>query len=147
MTVLNHEKEARTRLKKSGGRVTSARVGVLSLLLDTQSALTHQELEQSAQHQGLSFDRVTLYRALDWLVAQGIAHKIAGIDRSWRYNALRGEDIQQHAHFHCKKCDQVFCLEKLQPTLLYTLPTGYQIDEIELNLQGQCPDCHAEKDT
>jgi len=137
----HHEKEAQARLDHSAGRATPARISVLSLLLDAKSALTHQELEQSAKEQGLSFDRVTLYRALDWLVDQGMAHKILGNDRSWRYNALSESAMRQHAHFHCTICNQVFCLEQLQPTLLYSLPADYKVEEVDLKLQGGCPDC------
>ena len=131
---------AHTLLQQTQGRVTPARVGVLGILLNANAALSHQEIEQTALQQGLVADRVTLYRALDWLVEQGLAHKIAGADRTWRYNAQTGTP-HQHAHFHCKDCEQVFCLENLQPTLLFALPGGYQIDEVELNLQGRCPDC------
>ncbi len=131
---------ARILLQQTQGRVTPARVGVLGILLNANAALSHQEIEQTALQQGLVADRVTLYRALDWLVEQGLAHKIAGADRTWRYNAQTGTP-HQHAHFHCKDCEQVFCLENLQPTLLFALPGGYQIDEVELNLQGRCPDC------
>ncbi|MBU0656796.1 MAG: transcriptional repressor [Gammaproteobacteria bacterium] len=134
------ELTARNLLQQTHGRVTPARVGVLGILLNANAALSHQEIEQTALRQGLSADRVTLYRALDWLVEQGLAHKIAGADRTWRYNAQAGIP-HQHAHFHCKQCEQVFCLENLQPTLLFGLPDGYQIDEVELNLQGSCPDC------
>jgi len=141
MGINQLEKEAQARLDDSGARATPARISVLSLLLDAKSALTHQELEQSALQQGLSFDRVTLYRALDWLVDQGMAHKVLGIDRSWRYNALNETSVHQHAHFHCTSCNQVLCLEKLQPTLLYSLPADYNVDEVELNLQGSCPKC------
>jgi len=136
-----HEKEAQSLLDNSEGRTTPARISVLSLLLDAKSALSHQEIELSVQEYGLSFDRVTLYRALDWLVEQGMAHKVLGIDRSWRYNALNEASVQQHAHFHCTSCNQVFCLEKIQPTLLYSLPADYQVDEVELSLQGSCPSC------
>lgn len=139
MTLLN-EQAARDLLTRSNGRVTPARIGVLSILLEANAALTHQEIEQLALQYGLSFDRVTLYRALDWLVEQQMAHKIAGVDRTWRYNAQTGIS-PQHAHFHCKHCEQVFCLENLQPALLFTLPAGYRLDDIELNLQGLCPDC------
>jgi Fur family ferric uptake transcriptional regulator len=134
------EETALTLLGQAKGRVTQARVGVLGILLDATAALSHQEIEQAAVQQGLSADRVTLYRTLDWLVEQGMAHKIAGTDRTWRYNAQMGVP-SQHAHFHCKVCGQVFCLENLQPTLLFNLPPGYQLEELELNLQGTCPDC------
>ncbi|MEB4591648.1 Fur family transcriptional regulator [Candidatus Thiothrix sp. Deng01] len=134
------EQDARELLYKAQGRVTPARLGVLGILLAAKSALSHQEIEQTAQQQGLSFDRVTLYRALDWLVEQGIAHKVGGVDRTWRYNALAGA-THQHAHFHCKQCGQIFCLESLQPALLFSLPPGYRVEEVEVNLQGHCPAC------
>ncbi|OQX13085.1 MAG: transcriptional repressor [Thiothrix lacustris] len=142
MSTFPYEQTARTLLQQASGRVTPARIGVLSLLLAATAALTHQEIEQLAQQQGFSFDRVTLYRALDWLVEHHLAHKIAGADRTWRYNAQTGIP-HQHAHFHCKRCEHVFCLENLQPAWLFTLPAGYQLEEIELNLQGCCPDCAA----
>ncbi|EIJ33621.1 Fur family transcriptional regulator [Thiothrix nivea] len=135
-----NESTARSLLQQAQGRATPARVGVLGILLNANAALSHQEIEQTVHQQGLSVDRVTLYRALDWLVEQGLAHKIAGADRTWRYNAQAGTP-HQHAHFHCKQCEQVFCLETLQPTLLFALPEGYRIDEVELNLQGLCPNC------
>lgn len=139
-TFPDREVTARSLLQQTHGRATPARLCVLSILLNANAALSHQEIEQTALQQGLSVDRVTLYRALDWLVEQSLAHKIAGADRTWRYNAQAGTP-HQHAHFHCKQCEQVFCLENLQPTLLFALPGGYQIDEVELNLQGCCPDC------
>jgi Fe2+/Zn2+ uptake regulation proteins len=142
MTALPYEQTARTLLQQSNGRVTPARIGVLSILLEAKTALTHQEIEQFAQQQGDTFDRVTLYRALDWLVEHHVAHKIAGVDRTWRYNAQMGVP-QQHAHFYCKHCEHIFCLENLQPAWLFSLPPGYQLEEVELNLQGQCPDCAA----
>lgn len=140
MTLPQHEQAARAILQQASGRITPARTGVLEILLAATAALSHQEIEQLAQQQGYSFDRVTLYRALDWLVEQGMAHKISGADRTWRYNAQTGVP-HQHAHFHCKQCEQVFCLENLQPALLFKLPPGYQLEAVELNLQGRCPAC------
>jgi Fur family ferric uptake transcriptional regulator len=140
MTQLITEQAARHLLLQTQGRVTPARLGVLSILLDAEVALSHQEIEQAVLQQGSAFDRVTLYRALDWLVEQRVAHKIVGTDRAWRYNAQSGVS-QQHAHFYCKRCEQVFCLENLQPALLVSLPPGYQVEQVELNLQGCCPAC------
>jgi Fur family ferric uptake transcriptional regulator len=134
------EQAARQLLQQASGRVTPARIGVLGILLEAQAALSHQEIEQLAAQQGLSCDRVTLYRALDWLVEQGMAHKISGTDRTWRYNAQAGTP-HQHAHFHCKRCQQVYCLENLQPALVFSLPPGYQLEQVEVNLQGICPAC------
>lgn len=141
MTSTHYKQEAKKRLAQSDGRVTSARVDVLSLLLKASSALTHQNLELAVQEEGLSIDRVTLYRVLDWLVEQGLAHKVTSADRTWHYNALLDTSLEQHAHFHCNSCDQVFCLESLQLAFLPNLPSGYKVEELNLNLQGRCPSC------
>lgn len=146
MTSEKIQEDAHALLRRVKGRVTPARLGVLGILLEADAALTHQEIEQLAAQQGVTFDRVTLYRALDWLVEQGVAHKVSGLDRAWRYNAQAGTP-HQHAHFHCRRCDQVFCLENLQPALLFSLPPGYRVEQVELNLQGYCPNCLPENAT
>jgi Fur family ferric uptake transcriptional regulator len=140
MTKASPDQAAQQLRQQASGRITPARTSVLSILLAAEAALSHQEIEHTAQQQGLSFDRVTLYRALDWLVEQGIAHKISGTDRTWRYNAQAGTP-HQHAHFHCKRCEQVYCLENLQPAVMFALPNGYQLEQVEVNLQGICPAC------
>lgn len=146
MTSDKIQQDAHALLRRVKGRVTPARLGVLGILLEADAALTHQEIEQQATQQGVTFDRVTLYRALDWLVEQGVAHKVNGPDRAWRYNAQAGTP-HQHAHFHCRHCGQVFCLENLQPALLFSLPPGYRVEQVELNLQGYCPNCLQENAT
>jgi Fur family ferric uptake transcriptional regulator len=127
-------------LRNAGERATPAREVVLGILLEAPRALTHQEIEQNAREQGLSADRVTLYRVLDWLVAHRYAHRIAGEDRIWRFNAA-GPEAHGHAHFHCTGCNQVFCLNDLHPALAFNLPKGFLFERAELTIQGICPDC------
>lgn len=133
---------ARERLRAIGGRDTPARVAVLDILLAAPAALTHQEVEQAARHRGLNADRVTLYRVLDWLVARGLAHKIEGHDRVWRFNAVDREG-HAHAHFHCSGCGQVYCLDGLTPSFALALPPGYRFEHAELTIRGRCPLCNA----
>lgn len=127
-------------LRNAGERATPAREIVLDILLDAPRALTHQEIEQSAREACLAADRVTLYRVLDWLVARRYAHRIAGEDRVWRFNAA-GPEAHGHAHFHCTACGQVFCLNDLQPALGFNLPKGFRFEGAELTIQGLCPTC------
>lgn len=142
-------------LRQAQIRVTEIRLRVLTLLLESKHALSHLEL----QSQLGEFDRVTLYRALDCLTGAGLAHKIAGDDRFFRYStgtevaadaAVRGIE-HQHGHFKCTRCDKLFCLddelqprslkEQLQATLLNTLGKGFQNHDIELTIKGWCADC------
>jgi Fur family ferric uptake transcriptional regulator len=127
-------------LRNAGERATPARETVLDILLDAPHALSHQEIKQSFRERGLSADRVTVYRVLDWLVAHRFAHRIAGEDRIWRFNAA-GPEAHGHAHFRCTQCNQVFCLNDLEPALGFNLPKGFLFERAELTLQGLCPDC------
>jgi Fur family ferric uptake transcriptional regulator len=136
---------AQQRLLAIGARVTPARVQVLEILLAAPRTLSHQEIEVAAREQGLNFDRVTLYRVLDWLVTQGLAHKVEGRDRAWRFNAVQITETEHgHAHFHCTRCGKVFCLEQMQPSFALTLPAGFRFEQAELTLQGLCPGCSDE---
>lgn len=109
---------ARRQLRAAAVRITAARLKVLGALLAAQRALSHQDIQQHFD----SLDRVTLYRALDTLTAAGLAHKIAGDDRTFRYSAgteraapEAGADPaagpHSHGHFKCARCAKVFCLD------------------------------------
>lgn len=130
---------ARDRLRASGERVTPARVAILTLLLHAGSAMSHQDITDCLQAAGEQFDRVTLYRVLDWLVAQKLAHKLAGEDRIWRFNAVVDEQ-HIHPHFQCGACGKVSCLDAVQLTLS-PLPSGYTLQAVDTTLRGICPGC------
>ncbi len=111
---------AESRLREASVRVTAARVKVLAALLNARCAFSHQDVQDTLA----DMDRVTLYRALDCLTDAGLAHKISGDDRVFRYSAgtEHGEHgaathsahspVQhQHGHFKCTRCGKVFCLD------------------------------------
>lgn len=133
-------------LVRRHGRVTPARVDVLRLLLTADSALTHAELEARL---GGGMDRVTLYRVLDWLVSQGLAHRIAGEDRIWRFSAgaTQAHGGHEHAHFLCEGCGRAYCLDELRPVVALSLPPGFRCRAAELTLHGLCPRCGEERDS
>ena len=126
-------------IRGTGARVTRARVEVLATLLAADRALTHSEIE--SRNQGL--DRVTVYRVLDWLTKRGLAHRIAGDDRVWRFNAAKDEGggSHAHAHFKCNGCGEVICLDKVRAARNIKLPSGYRSQEVELTVKGLCAGC------
>jgi Fur family ferric uptake transcriptional regulator len=148
---------AEAQLRDSRIRVTDARVKVLAALLGAPYAFSHQDVQDTLA----DMDRVTLYRALDCLTDAGLAHKIAGDDRVYRYNAAaepheHGDKTaaqHQHGHFKCTRCARVFCIEnvdastdaalrkELQSALRATLGKGFRSQDIELTIKGLCADC------
>jgi Fur family ferric uptake transcriptional regulator len=134
------QNRAETLVRRHAERVTRSRVAVLAVLLAAPRALTHHEVHRSLGR-ARRVDRVTLYRVLDWLVARGLAHKISGDDRVWRFNAAEDEPARRHAHFECNDCGKVICLEKVPVARSIPLPSGYRPQAVELTVKGLCGDC------
>ncbi|MFC5770022.1 Fur family transcriptional regulator [Thauera sinica] len=131
---------ARERIAALGGRVTRTRLVALELLQQSPHPLSHDEIGEALAAAGIAHDRVTLYRALDWLVERGLARRIAGGERAWRFEVMR-DATHRHAHFHCDRCGQVVCLEGLEPAPTTGLPSGFHVDRAELVLHGSCAAC------
>ena len=140
MTAALHDR-AEALVRDAAARATRPRIEVLAVLLAARRALTHHEIEHQVKR-ALGMDRVTIYRVLEWLVARGLAHRISGDDRVWRFNAAHGEHARQrHAHFKCNDCGDVICLETAVAARKPPLPAGYRPQEVELTVKGLCPDC------
>jgi Fur family transcriptional regulator, ferric uptake regulator len=142
----NSAARAEAQLRGASVRITDARVKVLAALLDAERAFSHQDVQEAFA----DMDRVTLYRALDCLTDAGLAHKIAGDDRVFRYSAgaeHSSEPHHQHGHFKCTRCSKVFCLdsiaeaETLQNALQQSLGKGFRSHDIEFTIKGWCADC------
>ena len=129
-------------LAATGARLTRARIEVLSVLLRTDEALTHHEVERRLRRSHV--DRVTLYRVLEWLTAQGLVHKLAGDDRVWRFSAAGNTHARgtRHPHFECSSCGKVICLDEARlPSI--PLPAGYRRRDVTVTIRGSCDRCAA----
>jgi Fur family ferric uptake transcriptional regulator len=143
--------------EQSGLKSTSARLAVTAVLTKNSDPLTHQDLLKQLPP---DFDRVTLYRVLDWLLQHQLIHRIAGADRAWRFQlnssintsnriqytakigaATPALNQHGHAHFQCAACGKVFCLDDIKPKLNKNLPADFTVDSIELNIKGKCAQC------
>jgi len=130
-------------LQQRGASITPTRVRVLQLLLTADAAMSHQALQQaaSASGQGQPFDKVTLYRVLDWLVAQGLVHSVTGHDRVRRFSPMQAHTT--HAHFECNDCGRLFCLHGTLPLARPEIPEGFQPERLAITVHGRCADCAA----
>lgn len=150
------ENQARTAIRDQGARVTTPRVNVLAALMRASSALSHQELLDRLSP-STAIDRVTAYRVLEWLVQTGLAHRIAGEDRVWRFSVARpcSHDCEAgpahqhthhgeaHGHFQCDTCNRMFCIDAPIGTQenLARLPEGFDGRDVEVLVRGLCPNC------
>jgi Fur family ferric uptake transcriptional regulator len=137
----------------AGLRSTKARIAVLSTISDASSALSHSEILDRLSNQK-EFDRVTIYRVLDWLTEHHLIHKISGENRAWKFQISKqqfSESVKpftqfiakehHHAHLHCKVCGKVTCVHELEPHFPANILAQYQVSSIDINIKGICTNC------
>ncbi|GAB2779568.1 transcriptional repressor [Rhabdobacter roseus] len=130
-------------LKDHNLRTTTCRTEVLGTFLNKEVALSHGDLEGAL---GDQFDRVTIYRTLKTFLEKGIIHKVLD-DEGVRYALCKDRCTEHdhhhdHIHFKCTNCGQTNCLENVHIPAVQ-LPDGYRANELNLLIQGRCPECVA----
>jgi Fur family ferric uptake transcriptional regulator len=141
-------------IKEAGLRPTKARVAVLATISHARSALSHSDI-LSLLEGNREFDRVTIYRVLDWLVEHGLIHKVLTDNRSWKFQSnIQPNEYKvskthtksfinghAHAHLQCEHCGALICVHEFQANIPDKLIKQYQISTIEVNLKGICTQC------
>lgn len=120
---------------------TKLRKAVLSVLMQSDKGLSHQDLSQALE---VDFDRVTLFRTLHAFEESGILHKIIdpnGIAK-YAYSGQQEANKHCHAHFICLQCGQVFCLNEIYPLEKAIVPPGFQKQTIDVQIKGLCQKCN-----
>lgn len=140
-TAPTRHDQATRLLHQRGATATPARVRVLQLLLAADAAMSHQSLQQAAAAGGHPFDKVTLYRVLDWLAGQGLVHSVAGHDRVRRFSLMNAHHA--HAHFECDVCGRLFCLRGSLANASPELPPGFVSERVDITVHGRCAECAA----
>lgn len=143
---------------EAGLKPTKARLAVLNIIAEANSALSHPEILERLSDQK-DFDRVTIYRVLDWLTEHHLIHKIAGSGdkRAWKFqlsqprfieastpkysNGFLSNSGHHHAHLHCQHCGKVTCVHELEPHFSAQILAQYQVSAIDINIKGVCADC------
>lgn len=131
-------------LKEHGLRKTTIRIKVVSILADSDHAVSQPELESKLSSEA---DRVTLYRTMKSLEEKGVVHKIIDMTGISKYALCKAECTihqhnDEHLHFHCSNCGNVYCLN-IPGLPDYQLPAGYAVNELKLNAIGICFNCNA----
>lgn len=137
-------------LEASGLGVTENRLKVLEVIGGNNFPLSAADIYETLARSG-AINRVTVYRILDTLVEFGLIERISTGGRAFCYGLAPNANHPPHAHFYCKQCGQMNCLnpESLPidvDPLTKTFPG--RIDKVEVRVDGICRNClrQAEKE-
>lgn len=127
-------------LYHAGVKNSPVRVLVYSTLFDAGRPMSGLEIELKLS----TVDRSTITRVLNTFMDARLLHRIYDGSGATKYEVCRvnfGEDSDEHAHFHCRKCGKTICLEQ-SAVPPFGLPEGYKPESTQLVVTGLCPDCN-----
>ena len=150
MDIKTFINSANVHCEKNGAKLTDLRRQILDLVLQREGVVKAYQILSDLQKTRASAAPPTVYRALDFLVEQGILHRV---------DALNGYVVCQHlndAHHHeqanvimtCRDCgrvDEMIADAGVQVLRQSCLVQGFEMDNQQLLLNGRCAECLAKK--
>jgi Fur family ferric uptake transcriptional regulator len=130
------KEDLRNLLKQHHVYITTARLAMLEIFLQTNEALTYNHFLTQAS---LRVDRITIFRTLKLFVNKKIIHRIPAPDGIKRY-LLQQTSSDVHSNFICSGCKKVTPLKTIvRPKI--KLPKGFTQQNIEIMIGGLCNSC------
>lgn len=128
--------------QREGLRFTPARRLALEILLEEHRAMGAYEVLDHLQRAGLGAQPPAAYRALDFLVSQGFAHRVE------RLNAFVACAHPGEAHLPafliCRGCDRVAesgTLPLRDSLNRSAAAVGFRVEKVVLEAEGLCAEC------
>ncbi|NIZ10755.1 transcriptional repressor [Pseudooceanicola sp. HF7] len=126
----------------AGLHFTPVRRRVLEILLEKHQALGAYDILDVLRTEGLGSQPPVAYRALDFLVKHGFAHRIERLN-AFVACAHPGES-HSPAFLICRKCDKVAEAEADPASDMLgrsAASVGFLIERAVVEAEGLCPDC------
>ncbi|MDV7143371.1 Fur family transcriptional regulator [Tropicimonas sp. TH_r6] len=139
---------AEARCTETGLRFTAVRRRALEILLEEHKAMGAYEVLERLQQEGLGAQPPAAYRALDFLVANGFAHRIERLN-AFIACAHPGAD-HVPAFLICRNCNRVAESLSLPNAVVLEATSGtsgFAIERILVEAVGLCAACQQKADT
>jgi len=139
--------QARAICAEQGGRLTPQRQRVLELVWQEHKPVGAYELLERLREDGVKAAPPTVYRALEFLLAQGLIHRIESLNA---YTGCTAPGTPHHGQFLvCSECQHVAELD--EPAIDQQLDEsarryGFEIRRQTVEICGLCPRCRGDQD-
>ncbi len=129
-----------SQLRARGYRMTSQRLAILHALHHAGGHLSPAEIYQRARAEFPCLTEPTVYRTLEFLTKNGLAHSAHRKKGRLMYQIAR----YKHHHLKCRNCENETEVEHALLEKLYRQlesETGYRLTENHVTFFGLCPNC------
>jgi len=100
--------------------------------------LSIHEIHEAAKSKVHNLGIATVYRAVKELSADGWLRSVNLPHAQVHYEK---SDKGHHHHFHCRSCARIFELEGCPGHLTRLIPRGFEMEDHDIIINGQCADC------
>lgn len=135
-------RQAEALCERRGARLTALRRRVLEIVWESGAPLGAYDVLERMNAQGGRNAPTTAYRALDFLLAHGLIHRIESL------NAFVGCPMPADAHkaqfFICRECNNVLEThnEKIGEAIeADATQSGFQVEALVVEIRGRCLRC------
>ncbi len=129
------------RLNTSGFRFTPQRQRVYDVLMQKRDHPTADEVFVRAKKQMPEISHATVYNTLDALVKCGLVKQV----QLQRGAARFCPNMEEHCHYYCDKCGEVFDVPLNKNSAMMPSPRGFKVDHYDIAVHGLCADCAKKK--
>lgn len=140
--------KAEARCAERGVRLTPVRKRVLEILLAQHRAMGAYEILDILRDDGFSAQPPQAYRALDFLVKQGFAHKIERVNGFLACSHPGNEHLP--TFLICRECNAVAEATNVDVQEMIESvagASGFKIEKMVLEAEGLCPACEGSATT
>jgi Fur family peroxide stress response transcriptional regulator len=136
-----NERHLTEKLGTSGFRFTPQRRCVYDVLIHKRDHPTADEVFIRAKKAMPEISHATVYNCLDALVQSGLARQVQLQRGATRFCP----NMEEHAHYYCDSCGEVFDVMMPADTASMPRPKGFQVDHYDIAAHGVCADCAKKK--
>ncbi|AXX64242.1 transcriptional repressor [Bombilactobacillus bombi] len=129
-----------SKLRAQKIRITDQRLVILEYMITHHNHPTAEDVYNDLKHTTNNISIATVYNNLRFLSKVTPINELTYDDKSIHFDYFHKE----HFHAICENCHQIFDINYTDyPALLKKLSadSSFQINKIELNIQGICPNC------
>lgn len=136
--------QARTLCREQNARLTTIRERVLELIWQSHKPLGAYDILARLSADGHNSAPPTVYRALDFLLQQGLVHRIASLNAF--VGCAHAGESHRGTFLICRDCGNVLELDAPEVTEAVESAAraeAFQPDDVTLEIAGICPRCRA----
>lgn len=120
-------------------QLTSHRKTVYEVVKESPDHPTARQVFDRAVQKAPRLSFATVYNSLKYLTNNGLIRQVSFCEEFIRYDAM----VERHDHLFCRGCHQVLDLMgvPVPSNSKFSIPSGFKVEEISLNISGLCEDC------